>query len=334
MDVAHLSVSQAGQTPRAAFVAVSRWSWLLTGLLALATAGLLLALHVRLEPGKLSLNVAVALVFAPVAIVYGHIRYDERLAGVCDAVALLSSYTLVAAVCTYAATAAGAGTPFWDERLLAADRALHLDWRAYLGWPDGHPRLGAILDACYRSALDQVGAVILLLGVLGRVRRLQTFVLALQLSLLACAAAPAVMPALGPYHLLGIVPALDHPHIPLTSMNGAVPQVLQLRGTTPLVRLDDIEGIVVCPSFHTVLAILFVWAVWPVRVVRWAVAGLDAGMLAATPLSGGHYFVDLVAGGAVTLLSLWAAGWLVDRGHRMSRDAQTVVIGAVPATVT
>ena len=97
-------------TPQAAFIAVSRLCWLLTGLLAAVTAGLLLALHVPLEAGRLSLNVVVALVFAPVAIVYGHLRYDARLAGLCDAVALLSSYTLVAAVCTYATTVAGSST--------------------------------------------------------------------------------------------------------------------------------------------------------------------------------------------------------------------------------
>ena len=316
-------------TPQAAFIAVSRLCWLLTGLLAAVTAGLLLALHVPLEAGRLSLNVVVALVFAPVAIVYGHLRYDARLAGLCDAVALLSSYTLVAAVCTYATTVAGAGVPFWDGSLLAADRALDLDWRAYLAWLDGHAGLGAVLDACYRTALDQVGAVIVVLGVLGRVRRLQTFVLALQVSLIGCVLAPAFAPALGAYHQLGIDPAIDHPHIPLTLMNGAVPQILQLRGPAPHVRLDDIEGIVVFPSFHTVLALLFAWAFWPVRALRWGALVLEAGMLAATPLSGGHYFVDLVAGAALAVASLWVATHAVERCHRARGDAGPA--GFVPA---
>jgi hypothetical protein len=310
-------------TAQAAFIAVSRQCWLLTGTLAAVTTGLIVALRLPVEIGRLSLNVVVTLVFLPVAIAYSRYRFDARLAGICDAVALLSSYTLVAAVCIDATTAAGAGVALWDERLLAADHVLHLDWRACLTWLDGHAALGSILDICYRSALDQVGVTILVLGLFGRVRRLQTFVLAMQISLLVCAAAPAFMPALGIYNFLHIVAATDHPHIPLTSMNGALSQILQLRGAAPHIRLDDIEGIVVCPSFHTVLAILFAWAFWTVPVLRWAMLGLNAGMLAATPLSGGHYFVDLVAGAGLALASLRAAGWLVARCYRTSAGAST-----------
>lgn len=317
--------------PQAAFVATSRLCWTITGALLAVTTGLVLLYRLPVHVGQPSLNGLVTLVFAPVAIVYATLRYDARIAGICDGVAVLSSYTLVGAVATYAATVAGAGVPLWDARLLAADHALGFDWRAYLAWLDAHPWLGAVLDGCYRSALLQVAAVILVLGALGQVRRLQTFVLAVQLCLLACIAAPTVMPALGAYAFLHIAAGVDHPHIPLTLMNGAVPQILQLRGPSPVIRLDEIEGIVVFPSFHTMLALLFAWAFWPVPLLRWAALVLNLAMLAATPLSGGHYLVDLAAGAGLGLAALSGAAWLTDRLSRAALLAQRVfTVPAIP----
>lgn len=319
---------------RPGFTAASRLCWLITGLLAVATAALVAARHVPVQIGQVPINAVVAFVFAPVAILYGSIRYDARVAVVCDSVALLSAYTLVAAISTYVATVIGAGVPLWDGRFLAADRVLGFDWRDYLAWLDAHPRLGALLDASYRSALWQVAAAILVLGVLGHVRRLQGFVLALQLSLLACIVAPAVTPALGAYAALHIDPVRDHPHIPLTLMNGAVPQILQLRGGSPLIRIEDIQGIVVFPSFHTVLALLFAWAFWPVRVLRPVALLLNACMLAATPLSGGHYLVDLGAGVALGVGSLVVAIRCVDRCDRVTtRSASARLSPILPGAV-
>jgi hypothetical protein len=319
---------------RPAFTAASRLCWLITGLLAAVTAALVAARQVPVQIGQVPINAVVVVVFGPVAILYGSLRYDARVAVVCDSVALLSAYTLVAAISTYLATVIGAGVPLWDGRFLSADRALGFDWRDYLAWLDAHPHLGALLDASYRSALWQVAAVILVLGGFGHVRRLQGFVLALQLSLLVCIVAPAVTPALGAYAALHIDPVRDHPHIPLTLMNGAVPQILQLRGASPLIRVEDIQGIVVFPSFHTVLALLFAWAFWPVRVLRPVALLLNACMLAATPLSGGHYLVDLGAGVALGVGSLVVAIRGVDRCHHLvMRDAPARVSLTVPGAV-
>ena len=219
-------------------------------------------------------------------------------------------------VYTYLATMAGAALPPSDAALLRVDAALGFDWRRYLGWVDNRPQLGAMLVWCYGSVLKQVAALLVCLTVLGQMRRLQVFVLAAQRALIVCGAAPAIVPALGAYPFLHIVPALDHPHLALSTVLGPAQEVARLRGAAPSIALDTIAGVVVFPSFHTVLVVLFAWAFWAVPVLRWPALALNAGMLAATPLCGGHYLADVIAGFALavaalkgaSLLAMWVSG--------------------------
>jgi membrane-associated phospholipid phosphatase len=46
---------------------------------------------------------------------------------------------------------------------------------------------------------------------------------------------------------------------------------------------------------------------WPVKYLRWVAALLNVAMVAATPIDGGHYFSDVIAGTAVAILCWMAA---------------------------
>ncbi|WP_165405695.1 phosphatase PAP2 family protein [Bradyrhizobium genosp. SA-3] len=60
------------------------------------------------------------------------------------------------------------------------------------------------------------------------------------------------------------------------------------------------------PSFHAVSAVLYMWVLWPIRWVRGIGVLWNGVMLAATPIGGGHYFVDVFAGVVVAIASIWA----------------------------
>jgi membrane-associated phospholipid phosphatase len=80
---------------------------------------------------------------------------------------------------------------------------------------------------------------------------------------------------------------------------------------------SHVEGIVTFPSFHTTLAILLMYAV---RNHRWALAvlvPLNMLLIVATLSVGGHYLVDLPAGGAVAIISIAATRLL--RQHLAKR---------------
>jgi hypothetical protein len=71
-------------------------------------------------------------------------------------------------------------------------------------------------------------------------------------------------------------------------------------GLMKTIDLSSVQGLISIPSYHTVLGILLCWAVRGTRLCPFAIL-VNSAMLLATPLVGGHYFLDLVAGATVTV---------------------------------
>jgi len=78
------------------------------------------------------------------------------------------------------------------------------------------------------------------------------------------------------------------------------------------------EGIISFPSFHAALGIVFIVALWSVPVLRWIATATNVLMILATPVDGGHYFIDVFAGIGIAVLCLYAARAIVtgmESGH-------------------
>src|SRR5262249_14325691 len=78
-------------------------------------------------------------------------------------------------------------------------------------------------------------------------------------------------------------------------------------GTLRTLDLEHFGGAVTFPSFHAAAAILYAWALWPLRWVRPFSLAVNGLMLVATPIGGGHYLVDVLAGVMVAAGSISAA---------------------------
>jgi membrane-associated phospholipid phosphatase len=64
----------------------------------------------------------------------------------------------------------------------------------------------------------------------------------------------------------------------------------------------DMPGLAAFPSFHTIVGLLIVYACRG-NIATLLLASLwTAAMLLATPVYGGHYFIDIIAGAVVTVL--------------------------------
>jgi membrane-associated phospholipid phosphatase len=91
-----------------------------------------------------------------------------------------------------------------------------------------------------------------------------------------------------------------------------ITQLMELRDAA-LVRLKqtELQGLATFPSFHTVLGLLIIWAgrFNPYVFVVSLITGLI--VVASTPIFGGHYFVDLIAGSIVMVaaVTIWRR-WL------------------------
>ena len=73
------------------------------------------------------------------------------------------------------------------------------------------------------------------------------------------------------------------------------------------VLIDEMAGLITFPSFHSAWAIFYMWAFYPIKRLRVAAILLNLLVLAATPVQGAHYFIDLVGGAIVAALSIYLA---------------------------
>ncbi len=245
-----------------------------------------------------------ALFLSGTLIAAGHVlllRNCTRLAYVVLSVAQLGLLSMLAALLTY--IAASASFPLQDAALNRWDRALGLDWPAYYRFVTAHPELLPYAYMSYAAIAMPPFAVPLLLGLSGDHVRLQRFVMATLLTLFTVAILSALVPAIGTYWIYDLPTGFAG-----YEATGYLIQLARLpvirSGDLHVLNISQIGGIVTFPSFHAAAAILALWAWWGVWWMRpWALM-MCIAMLAATPLLGGHYFVDIFAGVFVAGLAI------------------------------
>jgi hypothetical protein len=232
-------------------------------------------------------------------------RRDPQVVFVLGATSQTVLTTALITPLTY--VAAAANLPLQDANLQAIDEALGLSWRAYLEFVNGHPVLAQWLTYGYSMIQWPVFAIPVLLAAARRFTRLQEFVMAFGLALIATTLISALVPAIGVFHQLGLDPA-DYPNL---HPGGYLEQLHELPlvrdGSRRLLDLLHLAGVVTFPSFHAASALLYGWALWPVRLMRPITVIANVAMLASTPIDGGHYFIDIIAGLAIAALVIAAA---------------------------
>jgi membrane-associated phospholipid phosphatase len=262
-----------------------------------------------------------SLIFA--SLFYRKIRKDQPLAEALCAASQVIAFASVAAPLSY--IAASAALPLWDAQLDAWDQRLGLDWMAWLALMNATPVLHGLTKIAYGSFAVQTTMVVMALGLARRPVHMRIFVLALIATTLVTIAISALLPAQGEwgYRQLSLS---DSPMVLPTTRDLPLPVFFGLRdGTYRLLVADKAEGIISFPSLHAALGLLFIFALWPVKWLRWIALALNGVMIAATPVEGSHYFAD-VAAGLVTAALCWLA---VSRALRTDRHAVTTVDVAV-----
>jgi len=245
-----------------------------------------------------------ALLLASAALFYTRYRKDFRLASGCECTAQVVAFAAVAAPLSY--LAASPNLPLNDAMLDHWDKALGLDWRTWLDWMNERPAVFAALRPIYLSLTLQMTTVALCLAFSGRLIWLRVYTLSFIFAALITIAVSAVLPAAGVWLHYGLG-AADSPHL-IPTVHTSWPVFNGLRDGTfrALVAIGS-EGIITFPSLHAALAVIVTVALWPVKRLRLLALALNTAMLAATPVDGSHYFVDVFAGIAVAAVSLFAA---------------------------
>jgi hypothetical protein len=221
------------------------------------------------------------------------------------AVAQLQVMILLATPLTY--IAASANLPIQDATLARLDQLLGLDWRAYYRFVQERPVLTPYVYLGYAMITWPTIGVPLLLVSTRHYLRLQQFILACILTLVATALISSLVPAIGTYYEYGIAP--DVAGFPASGYLTQLHELPLIRdGSLRKLDFNTMGGIITFPSFHAAAAVLSLWAFWAVWWMRPLALIANVGMLLATPLVGGHYFVDVIAGAALAVLAIAVAG--------------------------
>jgi membrane-associated phospholipid phosphatase len=191
--------------------------------------------------------------------------------------------------------------PLIDPLLAQADAAVGLTSPAYLSWLAGHPLVVQALDLVYVSAAPAVFVVIPLLMLTGQIWRLWELAFTFAVTVLATTLIATFFPAIGAVIYCKIGPTILA-HLPPGVGRLYVPTFEAFRsGAVQTIDINHLDGVIQFPSFHTVMALLIANA-WRRLPGASLVAAWSALVIASAVPFGGHYFTDLVAGGAI-----WAA---------------------------
>ena len=190
--------------------------------------------------------------------------------------------------------------PLADPLLDNWDKVLGLDWMAYFTFVQHNFLLNKILHIAYIGfdGASLLGFLALIL--MGRTARARNFCEIFLITATVSVSIAMFFPAVATVaYYFGDVAHIDG----FSSVPGIahVEQLLALRepsGAT--VNLLDAEGLAAFPSFHTAGGILLIAGFYKTRWF-WLVTLFAVTMIAATPVFGGHYFVDLFAGGALAV---------------------------------
>lgn len=225
-----------------------------------------------------------------VSIWYRRFRPDEpRIAEVTFFAALWLSFPLFGVHLTY--LTAALGLPYQDRLLQQADAFLGFDWGAWHAFVMARPWFFDLQSTSYNSSIIQPFLLIPILAWFMPQGRNAELLAAMLQALVVTILVSSTCPAQGPAYYIGVE----------TNYDTLLPAIRE-NSDAPL----PYNGIIWFPSFHTVMGILFTWALRG----RWWLFSLFAAnnmiMVLATLAVGDHYLIDVLGGVAVALCAIWA----------------------------
>jgi membrane-associated phospholipid phosphatase len=184
--------------------------------------------------------------------------------------------------------------PVYDDALVRIDAMLFFHWPDWLAFYRSHPLYLRVLQFAYDSWGVQLYGSAIFFALSGKRSRNRELLRIAIVSSVITVAIFHSFPALGPFFYFKVGPALESLlHMPF------------LRGGRPLTLAPlDLQGLISFPSFHTVMALAFIYVHRGQGALTLIVTALNVAMLLATIVCGAHYLIDLLGGAMVTSLSI------------------------------
>ncbi len=235
-------------------------------------------------------------------IFYLYLKYDRYLSKIC----IVMGLTLICQVCAREFCNIpfyfGSSYSLQDESLAHIDQFLGFCWPCILGWFNEHSTLNSICTQFYHSIFFQPILITGILIVKKDLQRISIYMIAYNVSYFMMNVVAFRFPALGVYEFFHLSQA-SHPNISVSFANQMTAPINAIRdGALPPIYTEQ-QVLISFPSFHAVLAVLFSWSAWR-SALRWPIAACNVVMLISTPVVGGHYLTDILAGLLVGVASI------------------------------
>jgi hypothetical protein len=296
---------------------------------------LLLAVSVSnfsLEPLAFGTTVAVAVVFGLIAYVYAFAKgeaADPKLIFSLGSISQLVLLTAIVGPLSYVANAAN--WPLQDQAFLIIDRAMGMDPEPIARFVDAHPTIGHWLSVGYGFIKWPLLAIPIIFTMTLRLVRLQLFIAALCFALIVTIAISCLAPAIGTFYGMHLSPE-GFPSLNTAMYAAQLRDIVALRnGTLRHLELFQLAGIVSFPSFHAASAVLYMWALWPVRGFASLSIAMNTLMILATPIVGAHYMIDVIGGillaaGSIVLAKRYGAAMMATRDRSLASTVKSMPI--------
>jgi membrane-associated phospholipid phosphatase len=225
------------------------------------------------------------------------------LRGIATLVAFTPAFTLLMEA------VAATGRPLVDSQLGSIDAMLGLNAADIVAWVAQYPRLSQAMQLIYFTTMPQTCLVMVANAEKPEmwvfIRR---FILASQITLCLFYFFPAE----------GVETVISPP---------VAARFHELRAGAPL-DLQQAQGIVTFPSFHTAWALIITASLWN-SAWRWPAVVLNTLVITSTVTTGGHYVIDVLAGIVIAMVVILQpvqatspASWLTSRWRRWRPSAR------------
>lgn len=275
----------------------NRLAWAIIGALLLVDLLWMSQTAISIAPWSLIGPLAIGAGVAGLAMFYRVRRQEPRLADALDLVGQMTAFMVVGALFSYLVVTPGLAMR--DSALDAADRALGLDWLAYLRWMDDHAWFARVLSFSYASFMPQILLLLIVLPFMGQGPAARVTVLAMILAGVVTISISGLLPALSTFAHYDVDLA-DYPSLKPAAAFIHLPDLLAAHSGRPLhLDLTRAHGIITFPSYHAALGLLALLGAWSNRWLRGPFLIANVLMIVATPIDGGHYFSDVLGGLAI-----------------------------------
>ncbi len=259
-------------------------------------------------------SIGFAIVMTALGQFYRRVRKAERIALTAHALALFILFSVVASLFNLLLLPRHSA-PI-DATLVWIDSWFGYSWPAACAWISQYPLLSDMLRQVYTLTLAQILLVFLFLGMANDRKRLHAAMLATVFAALATIFCWALFPSSGASAYWTLDPEIDRIVGPVVnSAYGAELNRLLVDGIKDISAIQA-TGLIGFPSFHTVMALMSLVAIWPYPFARFALILVNTMLVPAILIHGGHNLMD-VFGGAVITIACWRLGlWAFEAQQR------------------